>query len=332
MVHTFELSKMIPKDTYEKIISLLHMRWFRGCFITNAYVEKGFPCIRLYKFKNKMYKAYDDDALMHLYMVALSINTAKMFSGNGDPHLSQSILNFIPDYVKAIYRNIFELIPCLEQQPEWCFDSCWDEAGRRNVADDEDWLNEKKRLNSLWLEVNAFKARRIDFAYDLKYMHRQYLMLIDRGYSLRKGTYKRSYFEDEAIQDASPDDEPDIPDSEELLRQLADEEKGMMDGEETSDSDYSSDVNYVYYKGKGVNVNIYHKATEIQKEKLTSDPYADYDFLRIEVQVKKSKLNSIVAKFGLNKGELHGRELQYLMSPEVEEYVLKSYVKSLTGT
>lgn len=163
MVHTFELSKMISKDTYEEIKSILHMRRFKTCFITTAYAGKGFQCIRLYKIKNEMYNAQDDNALMHLYMISLSISTADMFEGSADPHLSQNILNFTPDYVRAIYFHIFELIPCLEQGK--------DHYDRNSQA---------------WLELNSFKARRIDFAFDLKYMHQQYLALINRGYSLRK--------------------------------------------------------------------------------------------------------------------------------------------------
>lgn len=105
----------------------------------------------------------------------------------------------------------------------------------------------------------------------------------------------------------------------------------MINDEGTSNSDYRSDVNYIYYKGNGVNINIYHKASEIQKEKLSFDPNMDYDFLRIEVQVKKNKLNSIVTKYGLNKGELGGRQLEYLISPEVEQYILTYYINKLTG-
>lgn len=171
-----------------------------------------------------------------------------------------------------------------------------------------------------------FKARRIDFAFDLKTMHQQYLTLINRGYSLRKDVYERTYYEDKDTQEGAYDNGADILDSEEILQMMADEE--------TSDSDYHSDVNYVYYKGKrnGVNINIYHKASKIQKEKLSFDPDMDYDFLRIEVQVKKSKLNAIVSKFGLNKEGLGGRELEYLISPEIEHYILNYYVNKLTGT
>lgn len=333
MVHTFELSKSISKDAYEKIIPLLNMRWYKSLFATRDYAEQGFQLIRLYKMKNEMFKSgqdaedkYDDNEnpLMYLYMISLSISTANMFEGSADPHLSQNILNFTPDYVRAVYHKIFELIPFLEVHPEWCFDSCWDGARGRDIVNDEDWLNRKKELNRQWLESNAFKARRIDFAFDLKTMHQQYLTLINRGYSLRKDVYERTYYEDKDTQEGAYDNGTDIFDSEEILQMMADEE--------TSSSDYHSDVNYVYYKGKSVNINIYHKQTEIQKEGLSFDPDMDYDFLRIEVQVKKSKLNAIVSKFGLNKEGLGGRELEYLISPEIEHYILNYYVNKLTGT
>ena len=44
------------------------------------------------------------------------------------------------------------------------------------------------------------------------------------------------------------------------------------------------------------------------------------------MQVKKAKLNTLVKKFGLI-----GRGLQYLITPEVERYVLDHHVRKLTG-
>lgn len=306
MVHTFELSKMISKDTFDTIVTSLSMRNYGSCWLTTNYADKGFAVIRLYKFKRKGIKdkKQEDSDLTHHYMIALSINTSDMFGGNGDPHLSETILSFTPDYVKAIYFHIFELIPCLEKM-----DGNYD------------------RDSYEWFEQNVFKARRIDFAFDLKYMSQQYLTLINRGYSLCDRYFKRNYFEDEDMQKEIVDDEPDIPDSEEILKVITDEETSPTDGEDMPDSGYNSDVKYIYFKGKGVNINIYHKQTEIQKERLSSDPNMDYDFLRIEVQVKKNKLNYLVSKHGLI-----GRELHYLISPEIEEDVLISYVKALTGT
>lgn len=140
-------------------------------------------------------------------------------------------------------------------------------------------------------------------------MHHEYLKLIGRGYSLRKDTFKRSYFDDTEILSAVADNEPNIPDVETM---------GVLP---------STDVSYVYFKCKSVNINIYHKEREIIKEQLSYNTELDYDFLRIEVQAKKTKLNALVDKFNLK-----GRELQYLATPEVEHYILNSYVKALTGT
>lgn len=160
------------------------MKWYKSCYATNAYAGQGFQLIRLYKIKNEMFKdgqdsgnKNDDDEkpFMHLYMITLSINIADMFGGNGDPNMPQSILSFTPDYVRAVYRKIFELIPFLKVPPEWRFDACWDGAGQRDIVDDGEWLNRKKELNRQWIESNAFKARRIDFAFDLKAMPQQYL-------------------------------------------------------------------------------------------------------------------------------------------------------------
>lgn len=97
------------------------IRLYGNCWVTSAYKDKGFPLICLYKFQRQEIKekVKEDSDLTHHYMVTLSINTAYMFGGNGDPHLSQSILNFTPDYIRAIYRKIFELIPFMEIHPEW---------------------------------------------------------------------------------------------------------------------------------------------------------------------------------------------------------------------
>ena len=73
-------------------------------------------------------------------------------------------------------------------------------------------------------------------------------------------------------------------------------------------------------------LTIFQGFQELEKRQLECDPDTDYNFLRIEVQVKKRKLNTLVKKFGLM-----GRELQYLVTPEVERYVLEYYVNRLTG-
>lgn len=281
MIHTVELSKMITKEMYEQTIALLNMGYYKRCYLTTDYAEQGFSLIRLYKFQSKKAKEEQQgNDIQYLYMIAITVNIGRMFGG--DEYFSNSTLAFTPDFVKSIYLSIYELIPCLEQ-------------AQRYRESNTHW----------WNEVNAFKAHRIDFAFDFKTMHEQYLTLINRGYSLRKNSYERTYYDDEALQEAIDDDEPNIKDVE----------------------GYNADVNYVYYKGKSLNINIYNKAKQLKNEHLPMHNDNDYNFLRLEVQVKKSKLNAIVAKF-----HLKGRELQYLITPEVEHYVLCSYVQALTGT
>ena len=332
MVHTFELSKMLSRDTFNEIIHSLKLRYYGNCWFTTAYADKGLAAIRLSKFKRTEVRTegQQDSGFTHYYMISLSINTANMFDGHSDPHIPLGILSFTPDFVRAIYRHIFELIPCLEVHPEWCFDESWKDIEDDDIVNDGAWLNRRKRLNEQWLELNSFKAARIDFTYDLSLMPQQYLTLIDKGYSLRTGSFERNYYEDDKpdiLENgiASSAEGPDIPDVEDFLREISDDGLDASDITIAKNAD-NTDLNYIYYKGKSLNINIYHKKTELEKRQLVCDPDTDYDFLRIEVQVKKAKLNTLVKKFGLI-----GRELQYLITPEIERYVLDYYVSKLTG-
>lgn len=302
MIHTFELSKMISKDTYETIIPLLHMNRYESCFVTTACAEQGFQTIRLYKMKNKMntgldmlqVSQQDNDAYMYLYMIAISINPSKMFGG--DPHSSTDILAFNHGFVRTIYRKIFELIPCLEVNPEQSFEAGWENLQGRSI--DEEWLRKKEEQSQQWFTDNAFKVHRIDFAFDIATNAQEYLTMINTGYDLSK--YERIYFEEQMVLSTEATDK------------------------------YVANVSYVYFKNKskgdkGTTLNIYHKKTELQKEQIPHNPNGDYDFLRIEIQAKKNKLHDIVSKFGLPD-----RQLQYLATPEVEEYLLTDYAKQLT--
>lgn len=80
MVHTFQLSKMISKEMFDTTINSLKIRFYRNCWVTRDYVDKGFQLIHLYKFQRKDITAKKDDSdVTHHYMIALSINTANMF-------------------------------------------------------------------------------------------------------------------------------------------------------------------------------------------------------------------------------------------------------------
>lgn len=296
MVHTFELSKMISKDMFEEIRQQLSWDYYKkGFFLTMKYADYGFSAVRLYRFKDKKYKELQqikniqNEQYMYMYMITITINIGLMFGKNG--YYASDILSFTPDFVKAIYSKIYGFLPCMEQGEEY-------------------------RISNyrLWQDINAFKLRRIDFSFDLKNYSDQYMTLINRGYSVRGKTYKRTYFDnDTVLLEEQADDEPDVSDIEKCLSDI--------------DNQYKSDVDYVYYKGKSLNINVYNKAEQLRREQQPVENIDDYDYLRVEVQVKKNKLNAIVSKFGLK-----GRELQYLATPQVEEYVLSSYVKALTGT
>ena len=331
MIHTFELSRMFKgincEEQYRYIIDRLNMRYIKrpdmGFYMTTGFAEQGFQMIRLYKFRDKIYekqmeglpKDNMDDRLLYLYMIALSINPSKMMGG--DAHLPVDTLIFTPDFVKAVYSSIIKLLPCL--------DNCFDERKRAGKAaqlvqqGNTECLEDWKEASATWLKQNIFHVRRIDFTYDVWYCPRQYLRLIDMGYSLRKKQFERAYFDDEQ-QGKNDDAEPDIPDVEEV--------------QEQEESKPESDVNYVYYRGKGLNINIYHKGTEIRKEGLGSNP-ENYNFMRIEVQAKRGRLLYILDKKKNGKlpeySDSQTRELQYLVLPEVEEDVLTYYVGKLTG-
>lgn len=323
---------MLSRDTFNEIIHSLKLRYYGNCWFTTAYADKGLAAIRLSKSKRKEIRTegQQDSGFTHYYMISLSINTANMFDGHSDPHIPLGILSFTPDFVRAIYRNIFELIPCLGVHPEWCFDAPWKDIEDDSTINDGAWLNRRKELNRQWLELNSFKAARIDFTYDRSLMPQQYLTLIDKGYSLRTGSFERNYYEDDKPDISEneitlSDEELDIPNVEDFLKEISDDGLDVPDTTIAKNVD-NTDLSYIYYKGKSLNINIYHKKTELEKRQLACDPDTDYDFLRIEVQVKKAKLNTLVIKFGLID-----RELEYLITPEVERYVLAHYVSKLTG-
>ena len=148
---------------------------------------------------------------------------------------------------------------------------------------------------------------------------------------MRTGSFERNYYGNDEPDISEnkitlSDEEPDVPDIEDFLAEIPNDESSDDSDCKANIKTYNSDLSYIYYKGKSLNINIYHKQTELEKRQLECDPDTDYNFLRIEVQVKKSKLNTLVSKFGLK-----GRELQYLVTPEIERYILEYYVSKLTG-
>ena len=274
MIHTIELSKMISADMFNEIINSLNIPYNRQIWFTNRYMDKGILAIGLYKFKRKSDNIPQSNEIAldtHYYMIMLTISTSAMFGK--DYHIAQEILCFTPDFVRAIYQKIFEIIPCLN-------------------------LGKSFAVNSeAWMELNAFKVRRIDFAFDFKYMHQIYLQMINQGYGINRKTVHRNYYSANELQAEIDDDDPNINIYEEMV---------------DANTPYKASTNYVYYSCKSMNINIYHKMSEIENEHLTCNSETDYDFLRIEIQAKKNKLNYLIKKLGLK-----GRELQYIATPEV---------------
>lgn len=100
--------------------------------------------------------------------------------------------------------------------------------------------------------------------------------------------------------------------------EIPDEEPDASDSKVNRDKS-GADSSYIYYKGKGLNINIYHKKTELEKRQLVCDSDTTYNFLRIEVEVKKRKLNTLVNKFALN-----GRDLSEKILPGLVD-ILSAY-------
>ena len=280
---------MISKAVFEAILSSHQMKLYKNyLWVTDSFRDQGFSAIKLYKFKRPEVKGDGAEESDVTHYYMISAIVNTGVMFCGDRHLSNNILSFTPDFERAIIFELLEIFPCLEICPE---------LRETNISE--------------WAKYNTYKLRRIDYVFEIKKNNQQYLNLLNGGYTLRERYYTRNYYEDEEPLTDIPDEEPDIDETEDYV----------------DEAGYTSDTQYIYYKGKSININIYHKGREIEKEKLLADENMDYDFLRIEVQVKKRKLNAIVEKFGLR-----GRELPYIATPEVENFILKYYVQAITGS
>ena len=307
MVHTLELSRIISQETFESLINTSKGIKYNGvAFYTRAYEANGIPMFCLRKFKPKRKNENGEwvvlDSEPYIYMAVLSINTGVMFSGDG--YLSNNVLSFTPDFAKAIYDQIFEHFPELELYPEY-----------REQGDKLYWATGKyPEILKTYYDLNAFKLRRIDYAFDILTTPEQYMQLLEYGKSIRRKSYERLYFDEEADDlieeedDLLEDEEPDFTDMEDLFEE------------------YNSDTKYIYIKSKSVNINIYLKGEQLKKNNRISPYNTTYNFLRIEIQVKKSKLNALNQKHDIN-----GRDFHKMPIPEYEAEILTYYINQLTG-
>lgn len=263
-------------------------------------------CLRKFKPKRKNEKGEYVilDSEPYIYMVVFAVNTGVMFGGDG--YLSNNVLSFTPDFAKAIYDKIFEQFPELELYPEY-----------REQGYKELWNTGKSpEILKMYYDLNSFKLRRIDYTFDILTSSEQYMQLLEWGKSIRRKSFERQYFDDEVddlieedVDDLIEDDEPDFDDIQELL------------------DEYSSDTKYIYIKSNSVNINIYLKGEQFKKEKLISPYNTSYNFLRIEFQIKKSKLNALNQKYGIS-----GRTFHKMPIPEYEAEILSYYIQQLTGS
>ena len=315
MVHTLELSREISQDTFETLIKQLKDICFnKVAWWTKAYAEKGITMVCLRKFKPKRKDEKGNWIILETepyhYMIVLSINTGTMFGGDG--YLSNNVLTFTSDFAKAVCDRILEEIPELEIHAE------------DRIRGNEIFWNTGKKPIILdnYYRDNAFKLRRIDYAFDVATSPEQYIQLIKWGKGIRRKSFEQLEFKDkncvnlsELVEmdiepdDTIDDDEPDFDDVEDLLQE------------------YSPDTKYIYYKSKSVNINIYLKGEQLQKEGLINNYNPLYDFLRIEIQVKKNKLNALNYKHNV-----HGRDFHKMPISEYEAEILSYYINQLTGT
>lgn len=315
MVHTLELSREISEDTFELLLKSLKANKHNGyAWFTTAYTEQGISMICLHKFKPKRKdnqgKWVTLESEPYHYMIILGINTGVMFGGDG--YLSNNVLTFTSDFAYAIYDKILEILPQLEIYPEYRvkgYELYWNTGRKPSILDD-------------YYRLNAFKLRRIDYALDISLSAEQYIQLLQWGKGINRKSFKRMDFDkskslnvveltDVNVDDTDiiDDDEPDFDDIEELMQ------------------DFKSDTRYIYYKSKSVNINIYLKGEQLHNKGLIESYNPLYDFLRIEIQVKKNKLNYINRKHNV-----HGREFHTMPIPEYEKEILSYYINQLAGT
>jgi len=305
MVHTLELSRMISEETFEKLLTTLKDIRYNGiAWYTQSYADKGISIVCLRKFKPLRRNEKGEKVILanepFQYMIIMSINIGIMFGG--DSYHSTNVLAFTPDFAKAIYDKIFVQIPELEVNADY-----------RDKGNEILWNTGKTPLLlERYYDLNAFKLRRIDFAFDIATTPEQYMRLLELGKGIRRKSYDRLYFSDTDIVDETEDiedDEPDFEDMEELF------------------TEYTSSTKYLYYKSKSLNINIYLKGEQLKKKQLISEDDNSYNYLRCEMQVKKNKLNNINKKHGI-----HSRAFHKMPIPEIEAEILSYYINQLTGS
>ncbi len=314
MVHTFELSRIISKEMFDTLLKVVKgCKYNKVAWFSKEYADDGIQMICLRKFKPRK-KNKDGDWIVledapFYYMIILCINTGVMFGGDG--YLSNNTLNFTPSFAKAIYSKIFELIPELEIKPELLVtgNTLWEEGNIGNS-----FLQE-------YYQLNGFKLRRIDFAFDIAVAPQYYIQLLEWGKGVQRKAYERKYFDEKESSNVDEiefieDDEPDFDDMDDLMYE------------------YEAENEYIYYVSKSSRINIYLKGEQLKRAGLINNDDDSYNFLRIEFQIKKNNINARnrnLKRVDKRTGKaISGRDFHNMAIPELETGVLKYYIGLLS--
>ncbi len=150
--------------------------------------------------------------------------------------------------------------------------------------------------------------RRIDLALDIPTSFaKEYLQLIKYGYPLPRH---------EALSPLSCTVSSDIIDS--ILLELEQKYPGKYNTQRS-----------LYYSNNSININIYHKYSQIIR--IGQIPAETEDFLRIELQIKKPKLYSLMKKYNIPNRTLH----DFIHPHTIEQLqydLLQYYLMTLCGT
>lgn len=166
--------------------------------------------------------------------------------------------------------------------------------------------------------MDFFKNQRVDFCFDFYTHHEQYLELLTRGKSINH--YERKIYNTDIAEN----------DTHEEQQYVEEEEYDVEEYEKCVDifEEFEADKESVHFNSNSLNINIYRKDKEVKYD--SSDIY---DYLRIELQLKKRKLyaltnNKNVKSYYMMKPK---RALQYMASDVVYREVMGYYLEKLGG-
>lgn len=162
---------------------------------------------------------------------------------------------------------------------------------------------------SIIFDYSELKLRRIDFALDIRTpFSREYLHLLHYGYPLSR--YEKL-----------PPTQHNVDDD--MIDTILLEIEQLYNG-----NNYVSQ-NSVFYFNNSLNINIYHKYSQLIRTGYVATP--NDDFLRIELQIKKPKLYSLMRKYNVPTRTLTDF-LNSIYIRQIEYDLFLHYLTQLTGS